>query len=444
MICPHCWEGFPPEKVLWISEHSDLRGDPRLGQEEQQRFLPTRFSTTCDAIDASGVTCRSLACPHCHLVVPRASLEMDTLFLSVLGASSSGKSYFLAAMTSQLREVLPFHFSVTLTDVDPAINRLLNLWEESLSHNPHPDRFISLGDLIGKTELEGGMYYDSVRYGHQVVRYPRPFLFSIHPQPTHPQAQGPNAPSLTRLLCLYDNAGEHFEPGRDDQTTPVTRHLAKSQGLLFVFDPTQDQKFRGALKAKGVEVRTSSSSRFSRQSIILNEAASRVRRHAGLGQSEKHDRPLIIVLTKFDQWGSLFPTGDTSPPWYKVGSDPNVPAGLDVERIEERSKLLRQLMVDYCSELVAAAEGFAKEVTYIAVSSLGPNIEVDPGTGVVGIRPEMIQPQWVTVPFQYCLTKVMPGLLFKLKRRPPGDDRRSPTRASGLSRRRFRPEDVRR
>ena len=90
VTCPHCWESFPPEQVLWISEHVDLLGDPMLGPERQQRFLPSRFTAHGDAVDARGMTCRSLACPHCHLPVPRAMLEMEPLFLSILGSPASG------------------------------------------------------------------------------------------------------------------------------------------------------------------------------------------------------------------------------------------------------------------------------------------------------------------------------------------------------------------
>ncbi len=71
VVCPHCWERFQPADVLWISEHLDLLGDPRLGPERQQRFLPSRFTITGDAIDARGMTCQHLACPHCHLPIPR-------------------------------------------------------------------------------------------------------------------------------------------------------------------------------------------------------------------------------------------------------------------------------------------------------------------------------------------------------------------------------------
>jgi hypothetical protein len=80
--CPHCWHSFSPESVLWVSSHTDLLGDPRLGPEQQQRFLPTRFDVAGNALGAHGMPCLGLACPKCHLPVPRALLEMGPFFVS--------------------------------------------------------------------------------------------------------------------------------------------------------------------------------------------------------------------------------------------------------------------------------------------------------------------------------------------------------------------------
>ena len=142
-----------------------------------------------------------------------------------------------------------------------------------------------------------------------------------------------------------------------------------------------------------------------------------MRRHAGLGPAEKHDRPLIVVVTKSDQWTALFPPDDPAPPWIR-GRDPNVPAGLDVERVERRSAELRRVLIKYCAEIVGAAEGFTNNVTYIAGRALGPHVEIDPTSGIVGIRPERIKPEWVTVPFLYALTLVLPGLIPRVRRKP--------------------------
>jgi hypothetical protein len=44
VTCPHCWNIFPPDQALWIAQHPDLLGDPRLGAEQPICFLPTRFN----------------------------------------------------------------------------------------------------------------------------------------------------------------------------------------------------------------------------------------------------------------------------------------------------------------------------------------------------------------------------------------------------------------
>ena len=155
VTCPHCWERFPPQEVLWVSEHVDLLGDTFLGPEQQQRFLPSRYTLQGDAIDARGMTCRGLACPRCHLSVPRAMMEMEPLFISILGAEASGKSYFLTAMTWQLRQVLPLHFKLAFTDADMESNQVLNECEQSLFLNPMESEVVSLDSLIPKTDLQG-------------------------------------------------------------------------------------------------------------------------------------------------------------------------------------------------------------------------------------------------------------------------------------------------
>jgi hypothetical protein len=72
----------------------------------------------------------------------------------------------------------------------------------------------------------------------------------------------------------------------------------------------------------------------------------------------------------------------------------------------------------YCPEIVTAAETFAKDITYIAVSSLGNGVEVDPNSGLPGIRPRNIRPHWVTIPLLYAISRVLPALIPRLIRRP--------------------------
>ena len=140
VTCPHCWEYFAPEDVLWISEHVDLLGDPLLGPERQQRFLPSRYTLQGDAIDAKGMTCAKPGLPQVSSAHPPRHAGDGVAVHLDPGSPASGKSYFLTAMTWQLRQILPAQFQVAFTDADPASNRTLNECEESLFLNPDERR----------------------------------------------------------------------------------------------------------------------------------------------------------------------------------------------------------------------------------------------------------------------------------------------------------------
>src|SRR4051812_24510760 len=97
--CPYCWHEFAPADVLFISAHEDLRGDTRLGADEMLRFRPSRFTLRGHAIDARGLACQRIACPHCHLPLPESLLTTQPMFMSILGTPACGKSFYLASLT---------------------------------------------------------------------------------------------------------------------------------------------------------------------------------------------------------------------------------------------------------------------------------------------------------------------------------------------------------
>src|SRR5262249_37958593 len=144
-------------------------------------------------------------------------------------------------------KMLPLNFAVSFADADPSLNRVLNEYEEALFSSTQPGDLVPLAKLIRKTEEQGELY-DMVSFGTQTVSYPRPFVFTMQPQSGHPNPD--RAGKLGRAVCLYDNAGESFQPGKDSAANPVTRHMAQSRVLLFVFDPTQDSRFRKHCDAK--------------------------------------------------------------------------------------------------------------------------------------------------------------------------------------------------
>lgn len=416
VTCPHCWHRFPPEQILWIAEHVDLLGDPLAGPDQMQRFLPSRFTVRGEAVDAHGFACHQLACPHCHLTIPRPLLEKEPLFFSIFGAPASGKSFYLAAMTWELRKILPMKFGLSFADTDPILNRHLNEYEESVFSSANATELTPLSSLIRKTEEQGDLY-STITRGTQSISYPRPCLFSLDPQPNHFSRADDKPGEKGRILCLYDNAGESFLPGKDSVSSPVTRHLAQSRALFFVMDPTQDARFQrkmGSLAKFG-------GMRSSRQELLAQEAAVRIQKFAG--RDSQRRRPLIVILTKFDMWGDLVWQKELPEPWLRTRNEAGQESlVLDIDTIQRESALMRKLMLETSPEIVTIADTLSDLVTFVPVSAIGWNVQAHPTSGLPCVIPAETKPSWATVPILLGIAQTMKSLVRVGARKKKGPE----------------------
>lgn len=404
VTCPHCWNEFPPQDSYWISEHQELIGDERFSETsvEQLRFLPSHFTPDGQAIDARGFTCYRLACPRCHLEVPRSMLEMKPIFISIFGAPASGKTYFLGAMTHMLRQVLPLRFSMDFFDAEASMNRMLKSYESDMFVNREPDKACIPNSLIRKTEQSNEELYSTVRFQSQTVTYTKPFIFNLSPNDRHKNSE---SAALKASICLYDNAGESFQPGQDRVDNPVTRHMSKARLLCFMFDPLQDVRFlqRNGLAGDNYQQRA-----LSNQEEIFQEAAGRIRRYAQIPQTKKHDAPLVVIVTKSDRWGHLLgPLNPINEPY--VADKTGKKHAIDIRHVRKVSDATRELLLRSTPEIVTAAESFAREVVYIPISTFGH--EALHGTSEGQIRPRDINPVWVSVPIVFALGEWFTGYI---------------------------------
>jgi len=404
VTCPHCWVEFRPEQILWVAQHEELMGDPLL-KEEPLRFLPTRFTVDGQAIDARGMVCHSLACPACHLILPRVLIENEVTFISIIGSAGSGKSNFLATMTWELRQRLAKDFAIIFADGDKEANWIVNRYEETLFLPENPETPV----VLDKTRTQGDLYR-SVAINGQETQLPKPFLFSLHPGAEHPQAA--MRAKLGRIVCLYDNAGEHYNVGQDTALTPVTRHLSRSKVLMFLLDPTQDPRFRAKCKGVSQDPQVQEPLQTYRQENILSEAAIRFRRHTGLSAYQKCDRPLLVLVGKSDIWAPLIPDEDlvAEPILTDAGGVGHL-AALDMDRIERISQKVRRLLLEATPEVVSNAEDFSDEVIYMPISALGHSPEKYPDRNGLLIKPKDVHPHWVTIPLLYSYARWSTGLI---------------------------------
>jgi hypothetical protein len=388
-LCPVCWTRFDAGDALSVAVHEDLRGDPILGADARLRFHPTRFNDQGLALDPMGLACTDLACPHCRRQLPPGYLEMPHRILSVIGAPSAGKSYYLAVLTHVLQDRLPNDFGLAFKDGDPSGNMLLNQMRNTLFSAATPE-----DALLGKTALEGATYEKLPRLG-RMVSLPRPFIYSL---------ARPGAQREETSIVLYDNAGEHFEPGIDIHDSPGAMHVANSAGLLFLFDPTANARFKA--KLVGVDdPQLSLKGRVDQQDSILAEMETRIKRVLGLAPGQRIATPLAFVVGKSDTWQFLL----SSP------LEPVLHEGkFDLAAVRRNSDRVRAVLASLCPGLVATAESLASEICYFAVTSFGHQptvIAAGPNKGRIAPDPQRLAPAHVEEPVYWLLHRASPDLL---------------------------------
>ncbi len=403
--CPSCRVGFSPSEIFFVAEDSRLVGDPVAGPAQQLRFLPTRFDMGGAALDPEGARCTRVACPRCRIEFPRAMIELPSTFISVVGAPGCGKSHLLAAMTWGLRRERA-RAGACMVDTEPKLNARLHRDENILFGAPDSKEPVRLA----KTEIAGdALLYRTVRIKGKDETLPLPLIFTLHvgaganvghsrsTDAMGAKVRGDNfddtletdqstSPDAS-LVVLYDNAGEHFLPGADESAQPVTRHLSQSRAILFVFDPTQDPRFRAATRmpeSGGVNIR---------QDLVLTETFARVRHHRSRHAADHLDVPLIVVLSKADAWSAGAKIDLSVEPYLPNG-------GLDFAALKKMDRALRPLLESACPEFMTAVRAASSRVLIVPCSALGPCATSITGAGALqgaGVRPSEICPQWASV-----------------------------------------------
>ena len=375
-MCPYCRTVSLLEDVLSVSTSPSLLGDPVLGEGEQRRFLPSQFTGNGLAIDSEGGVCTEIACPRCHMALPRMLLETPQMVMSVIGAAGAGKSVFLASSMWQCRQVLGRMFGVSFMDLDPVANRWINAYEEKLFFQEDDQTL----QQIEKTDLQASNVCRTVMLDGDSVLLPLPSFFQLRTK-ADPQPQS---------LVVYDSAGEHFRAGADTQASAVTLNMLNADVLFFMFDPSADPRFRPML-----DHGTGTAHNYAqRQDVLLAEMAARIRRHMGNRSESRLTKPLIFGVSKADLLCQHLPLDAEI---YKKIDDKRY--ALDLNALRCVSEATEALLNDITPEVTATAHDIASEVWFVPVSALGHNPMRE------GVRPCDIKPLWTELPVVFTLAK---------------------------------------
>ncbi len=393
--CPVCWFKFDRGDSMNIAVHATLRGDSVLGEEHMQRFLASRFNDRGQALDAMGMVAPEIACPHCRRKLPPNFLDQPHYIFSIVGAPSSGKSYYLSVLIKKMQDVSFKDFGVTFRDASPSENVILNSMRNHLFSASTPEEA-----FVAKTSLEGALYETLPRQG-SMVKLPKPFIFRMTDR--HRSEEGFS-------IVFYDNAGEHFEPGRNSAESPGAQHIAVASGIFFLFDPLSNPEFRRKLTGQSdPQLNDHKALHIDQQDILLAESETRIKEILGLSASERISTPLSVIVGKSDAWLHL------------LGEQPMLPAIADgdngprirPDHLRANSERVRKLLLEVCPSIVANAESISSDVHYFAASPLGhaPVPFTDShGVNKIGPDPTRLDPQRVEDATLWVLSKIAPSM----------------------------------
>ena len=387
--CPVCWLKFDRGDAMNIAVHASLRGDPLLGEAHMQRFHATRFNDRSQAVDALGIPAPDIACPHCRRKLPPGFLDLPHHIFSIVGAPSSGKSYYLSVLVKTLQTALFHDFGVTFRDADPSENVILNQMKTQLFSASTPEEAV-----LAKTELEGAMYETLPRLGRK-VRLPKPFIFNL---------SSPRDIERDFSVVFYDNAGEHFEPTRNSADSPGAQHIAAASGIFFLFDPLHNAEFRKRLS--GIADPQMDARRLDQQDVILAETEVRIKSLLGLDSRQRIVTPFAVIIGKSDTWRHLLADVEMR--------EPLRDGRVDLAAVRANSAKLRAFLLEICPVIVANAEAISSEVMYFAASPLGASpVEFTDSRGVkmIGPDPARLAPRQVEIPTLWVLSRVAPEMV---------------------------------
>lgn len=387
--CPVCWFQFDPGDVLSIAVHQNLRGDPVLGEEAMLRFPAAAFNTRSQALDAYGITCPDVACPHCRRKLVSSFFQTEQHIFSIIGAPSSGKSYYLATMIHELQNELLRTFDGSLRDADPTSNAVLNDMIAHLFSSSSPQEA-----YLAKTDLEGVLYETLPRQG-RMTKLPKPFTYNINLI---------SKPQENKSLVFYDNAGEHFEPGRNSADSPGAQHVTVASGLFFLFDPTTNLAFRK--KSTGVNDPQLLLHKNDNQSVILAETETRIKTLLNLNNEERIDTPFAVMVGKCDTWTQLL--GDIALLPAIVNQKVHLP------NIKANSERIRKILFELHPTICGNAESISNNVCYFAISAFGnPPIEFidNEGNRRIGPDPMQLEPINICDPTLWVLSQIAPNII---------------------------------
>ncbi|MBC8081175.1 MAG: hypothetical protein H7X86_12580 [Gorillibacterium sp.] len=364
IVCPHCFVKFEPEDVVFRAAHH-RENDPEYGLQEDAELDRYRSKFNLDTVgeveaiirpisipeenkiysdkvlvgitDKYGVLTRKRLCPNCHNELQISAGKVPSNIISIVGATSVGKSVYMTSLIHTLQHVTASNFNAACIPMNADISRRFRTYYE-------------------EPIFEQGMMLVAT----QKIEKMEPFIFNF-------VFKDDNIAPLT--LVFFDVAGE----GMTDRNYMdiYASHIKNSAGILFMIDPLQIKTIRDRLI---LNLGGDSGDLAPRHSEPRDVIITMFENFIGHQNKSKTNIPTAMVLTKSDMLKHLKEDdGDY------INANSNVFRNivhsqyLNLNEFENINGEIRRFIEKVDRPFKDAVDVYFSNAAYFAVSALGSN-----------------------------------------------------------------------
>jgi hypothetical protein len=364
IVCPHCFIKFDPEEVVFRATHNK-ESDPEYALQEDDALDRYRSKFNLDSVgeveavispvtipeenkiysdhvlvgltDKHGVQTRRRLCPNCHNELQISAGKVPSNIISIVGATSVGKSVYMTSLIHTLQHVTASNFNAACIPMNADLSRRFRTYYE--------DPIFEQGVMLGAT---------------QKIEKMEPFIFNF-------VFKDESVAPLT--LVFFDVAGEGMT---DRQYMDIyASHIQNSSGILFMVDPLQIKTIRERLMLGLGEDSGDLAPRHAEPRDVI---ITMFENFIGHQDRSKTSIPTAIVLTKSDMLKHLKEEdGDY------INTNSNVfrnvvHAGyLNLEEFNNINGEIRRFIEKVDRPFKDAVDVYFDNAAYFAVSALGSN-----------------------------------------------------------------------
>lgn len=279
-VCPYCYNKITASKTEWRCDSGRCKSPDRL--EEDTRYSeyhdvhgaaarrmphiindpkPKNGFVKCDKC---GDNSNMRICPVCHSALPKTD---ENIIISIVGASGTGKSYFVGTLLKQLRAKLnAFSCSIQFTTTEAR-----EMYENKFEKN------FAQGVPIPATKPPA----DNMN----IVGANLPILCDLTDRKLK-----------KRTFTFFDAAGENFE--NESIMRYVAPYISHSSAIILLLDPTQIPYVNSTLREENPKIKLRDTDKNVSYETILHNTIEVIHNHTR--STGRIKIPLAVGFSKWD------------------------------------------------------------------------------------------------------------------------------------------------